>query len=347
MGSAPVQEASHQAVVGAWWGRRGGGGHGGGAGAHRYEFRGPSGDINDSDDKQSAGHGGGQRQRHRPGHHDHRRPDLPGLDSDFSIMGRSRTAEQVRSQQPDSPINIPASAWTPEQQTVMRDAGNLLRSMATQTVPLAQSTPYRVMRELYEQFIAYARAYSDSLNNYLPQLDVKLGRAAADAMNALISTFNAVNDGAATARSVLVAAPGPPAHVPPLQDSANPQRFITASDKVTCGEWTSVNQRYDDNPTVTAWVNIDKKIPADQWTPEQKATSDAVAPVVLGLVDDIERTAQRSNDPAIQDFAAFTAQYERASAKALPTYQYRGGRLGKVGAYTRTMITDACGAVGA
>ena len=56
---------------------------------------------------------------------------------------------------------------------------------------------------------------------------------------------------------------------------------------------------------------------------------DALAPLVLGLADDIERTAQRSNDPVIQDFAAFAAQYERALAKSLPTYEYRDSQLGK------------------
>ena len=41
-----------------------------------------------------------------------------------------------------------------------------MRNAADQTVPLAKLTPHRVMRELYEQFIAYARAYSDAIPTY-------------------------------------------------------------------------------------------------------------------------------------------------------------------------------------
>lgn len=247
---------------------------------------------------------------------------------------------------PDSPINIPASAWTPEQRAAMEKSGSTLRDIATKAVPLAQSTPHRVMRELYEQFIAYARAYSDSLNNYFPQLDVKLGVAAEGSLNALISTCNAVGDGAAVARSVLVAPePAPPQLAPP-QDPANPHRFIGTSDKSTCGEWAAVNQKFDDNPAVKDWKRFDSKVPIGQWSPEQKAAADAVAPLALGNADDIVRTAGRSNNPTIQDFAAFAAVYERAFSKALPTYGAHDGQLSTVAGSVRSLIGAACSAVG-
>ncbi len=41
-----------------------------------------------------------------------------------------------------------------------------MRNAADQTVALAKLTPHRVMRELYQQFIAYARAYSDAIATY-------------------------------------------------------------------------------------------------------------------------------------------------------------------------------------
>ncbi len=46
------------------------------------------------------------------------------------------------------------------------DVGDAFDEAADQTVPLVKMTPHRVMRELYEQFIAYGRAYSDSLPLY-------------------------------------------------------------------------------------------------------------------------------------------------------------------------------------
>ena len=47
--------------------------------------------------------------------------------------------------------------------TALADA---MRDAADQSVQLAKLTPHRVVRELYEQFIAYARAYSDAIPTY-------------------------------------------------------------------------------------------------------------------------------------------------------------------------------------
>ena len=41
-----------------------------------------------------------------------------------------------------------------------------MREAADQTVALARLTPHRVMRELYEQAIAYWRAYADAIPTY-------------------------------------------------------------------------------------------------------------------------------------------------------------------------------------
>ena len=44
-----------------------------------------------------------------------------------------------------------------------------MRNAADQTVNLVKMTPHRVMRELYEQFIAYARAFADAVPTYTAQ----------------------------------------------------------------------------------------------------------------------------------------------------------------------------------
>ncbi|OBF86776.1 hypothetical protein A5791_20440 [Mycobacterium sp. 852002-51163_SCH5372311] len=248
---------------------------------------------------------------------------------------------------PDSPINIPASGWTSEQQAAMQQVGNIMRSTAGKTVALARATPHRLMRELYEQHIAYARAYADSLTNYFPQADVKLGRAAQSAMNSLISACNAALDGAAVTRSVLVAPRAAPARVAPPQNAEQPQRFITASDRTTCGEWESVNDKFDADASIQEWAKINSEVPIAQWSPQQKTLSDAVTPLMLNLADEIERIAGRSNSPVIQDFAAFAAQYQRAYVKALPTYGEHDGQLRIVARSTRHLINEACGGVGA
>lgn len=247
---------------------------------------------------------------------------------------------------PDNPIHLPASAWNPEQRAAMDQSGRTFRDMATKTVPLAQATPHRVMREYYEQFIAYSRAYADSLTNYFPQLDISLGKAAEDVINVLISTCNAARDGAAPARSVLVKPEAAPSQIPAPQDPANPRRFISATDKTTCGEWITLNQKLEDDPSIADWNKFDRKVPLPQWSPERKTLSGTITPLLETNADDIVRTAGRSSNPVIQDFAAFAAVYQRAYTKALPTYTDHDGQLGTVGRAARFTITDACSAVG-
>ena len=70
----------------------------------------------------------------------------------------------------------------------MRDqfeaVGQAFRNAADQMVALAKLTPHRVMRELYEQYIAYSRAYADSIATYSPA-DDNLALVAVAASNAL------------------------------------------------------------------------------------------------------------------------------------------------------------------
>lgn len=68
--------------------------------------------------------------------------------------------------------SVPASAWTPEVRAQFEAVGQAFRNAANQTVTLAKTTPHRVMRELYEQNIAYSRAYADSIATYSPQMTI-------------------------------------------------------------------------------------------------------------------------------------------------------------------------------
>jgi serine/threonine protein kinase len=248
---------------------------------------------------------------------------------------------------PDSPINIPASAWTTEQRAAMQQVEKIMRSIAAKSVALARATPHRVLRELYEQYIAYARAYADSFTNYFPQADVKLGKAAEAAMNSLISACNAVADGDAAVRAGLVAPRAAPTRVATPQNAEQPQRFIAVADRTTCGEWESVSDKFDADPSIQEWSKFDIDVPIAQWSPRQKELSGAVTPVMLNMGDDLDRIAGRSNNPVIQDFAAFAAQYQRTYVKTLPNYNNHDGQLGAVGKASRQLVSLACGAVGA
>ncbi len=74
-----------------------------------------------------------------------------------------------------------------------------MRGAAAQAVGLVELTPHRVMRELYQQFIAYARAYAERVPKYMPA-DNNLAGAANSASSALGAICAAITDGPAAAR---------------------------------------------------------------------------------------------------------------------------------------------------
>ena len=237
---------------------------------------------------------------------------------------------------------IPAANWTPDQRSHYEEVGQAFRNAADQTVPLAELTPHRVMRELYEQFIAYARAYSDAIPTYTAA-DDHLARVVTSSSGVLGYVCTAISYGSAQARAPLVAAPPSPSAIAPLADPSNPERFLTTGDP-TCSEWDRLLNQF---PTDTqAWHAIDPAIPASGWSPEQRAVNDAVVPVMKQYADSFEELGRRSSNPVIEDLAVFAAQYRRAYADALPTYTSADSYLDSAAGRSSSIIYEACKAVG-
>ena len=93
---------------------------------------------------------------------------------------------------------IPATNWTPEVRAEYEEVGRAFRNAADQAVPLARLTPHRVVREFYEQFIAYARAYSDVVPIYMP-VDNHLAGVAGSTGSVLSFLCAAITSGSAQA----------------------------------------------------------------------------------------------------------------------------------------------------
>lgn len=247
--------------------------------------------------------------------------------------------------QPD-PVVTPGNAWTPEQRAAATSSAGPMRLAVSRTISLAKATPHRVTRQLYEQFVAYGRAFADMLNdNYLPS-GVNLGAVAEASSNALVSICHVVANGAAATRSALANPTDAPQHPAPPQDPARPQRFATASDFATCGALASVIHIYTDNPTVKDWVASDHGVAVSAWSPQQKALNDAVMPLMLNLADDLQRTLAHSNNPVMQDIGALASLYQRIFAKALPSYTPADYEINGVALYSRNALDDACAAIG-
>ncbi|MCV7142549.1 hypothetical protein H7J76_25625 [Mycolicibacterium fortuitum] len=236
--------------------------------------------------------------------------------------------------------SIPASEWSPDQRAQYQAAAKAIRNAADQAEPLVKLTPHRVMRQLYEQFIAYSRAYADKVPSYTPP-DDNLVRTASTILNLVGDICAAITEGSAAARAPLVSPAAEPGHVADIGDPANPKMFLTSPDPV-CSDWVTATDRF--SADTAEWRKIPPSIAAGVWTPEQKATTEAVIPIMVGTAETAERLGQRSSNPALQDTAALAGQYFRAFAQALPTYTPADSYLYDAARRAFAVVRTACAA---
>lgn len=242
----------------------------------------------------------------------------------------------------DRDRSIPAAEWTPEQQQLHMGAAAVLRSAAAQTVGLAKLTPHRVMRELYEQFIAFGRAYAEKVKEYTPA-DNNLAEAANSAASALGAICRAIDDGAAAARGPLTPPQGKPDLTATPADPANPVPFM-ASPAGVCRNWHAA---LEDFIAKTAdWQQMDPNISAILWNPQQKSVNMAAAQVLSNQSNTLEQLGRQSGNATLQDFAILAAQYQRAFVAAVQTYTPADQHLANAAAYTSALVAAACTAVG-
>ncbi|HEU4363422.1 MAG TPA: hypothetical protein VFR27_18225 [Mycobacterium sp.] len=237
--------------------------------------------------------------------------------------------------------SIPASAWDDELKKGYMAAGQVVRSAAAQTVGLVKLTPHRVMRELYEQFIAYSRAFVERIPNYAPG-DANLAGTAVSTASALASICGAIANGSAAARGPLVESQSPPSKTAPPGNPTNPQRYLTAVNSV-CNEWQATLNKF--GADTSEWQGLDPSVPSMYWNPQQKAVNLSVAPVMISYANKLQQLGRRSANPVLQDFADLSAQYRRAFAVALPTYSPSDNDLANAASYLSTTVLGACTAV--
>lgn len=239
--------------------------------------------------------------------------------------------------------NTPATGWSPELKAQYEAVGKAARAAADQTVGLAKKTPHRVMREFYEQFIAYSRLFANSVDSY-NSTDVSVSGVMINSSIVLANVCAAIEWKSAQSRAPLVTAtPQAPANIAKVQDPSDPARLLSDPDS-TCPEWVAMQDKY--NQDTAAWASIPTNLAADQWSAEDKAAVDSVIPIMNKFADDVEQLAARSNNTILKDFAGFGAQYRRAFAAALPSYTTADSYLNQVGGRSIVTIRDACKAAG-
>lgn len=239
--------------------------------------------------------------------------------------------------------SIAASAWTPEQRRMYDEVGKATTNAAHLTINLSKATPHRVMRELYEQFIAYAGAFVDAIPTYVPEND-NLSNATNAIGTGLAQICSAIDYKSATVIAPLVPKPAPPSEASSSTDlTAPPQRFLTQENPV-CSEWSSLTVKFNDD--TAAWRELDPRIPASEWTPEQKSINDDVKSTISTNADDLERLGRRSDNATLEDIAVLAAQYQRALVIALPAYTQPDNFLSEAATFLVKSVDWACKAAG-
>ncbi|WP_231987847.1 hypothetical protein [Mycobacterium sp. 852002-51152_SCH6134967] len=239
-------------------------------------------------------------------------------------------------------VSIPATDWSPELRAQYEGVAEGLRNATDETVRLAKQTPHRVMRELYEQFIAYGRAFRDAVPTYTEK-DNHLVAAAITSTNVLVYICSAIRYGSAEARFPLVDEPTQPSEVPQLEDPNHPSKLLTDADR-TCSEWDRVLNAF--NAETKAWQALDPNLAAADWTEEQRTVVASVVPKFEQSADEFERLASQTSNLTLRDLANFAAQYRRAYAEALPTYIVADSYLDLTAYRVSSLIYEACKAVG-
>jgi hypothetical protein len=236
---------------------------------------------------------------------------------------------------------VPVGDWSPELQNQYQTVARALRTAADATVPLAQQTPHRVIRELYDQYIAYARAYSDALSTYSAD-DNELILAVNSAAQAITSICTAITNRSAETRSVLVKPVPAPNPLPPTTSPRTPPRMLIERNPI-CPDWLDSSAQFERD--IAPMLAIDFELAAAQWSQEQRATMGAAGLTLTAFADEKARLGLSSANPVVEDLANMSAVYMRAYAGALPTYIAADTELYNVAVNVSGVVSHGCRAI--
>ena len=127
----------------------------------------------------------------------------------FNRIANAFTAAETKAGWPNRDSSVPATAWTADQRSMYVAVSSAMRNAADQTGNLVKVTPHRVVREMYEQFIAYARAFTEKIAQYQPN-DNHLAAVVDGLESALVDICGAITYGSAATQAPFVPeAPSP------------------------------------------------------------------------------------------------------------------------------------------
>ena len=234
----------------------------------------------------------------------------------------------------------PSSEWSAAQRSQVQAVATAMKNASDQVLPLAKQTPHRVVRELYEQFIVYGRAYAATIPDYRPGDDA-LATVNVSIGTAMIGICNAIQYGS-VGRALAVEAARPPTSVPTQGDPSQPERFVNAPSSL-CTTWTQRETKFVAD--TAAWGSLDTELTSAEWTPEQRDIQLGVLPVLDKMARDMETAGRTSGNPPLEDFAVLGSLYFRAYISAGDSYTGADSWLSYAGSRLNNVVGGACSAV--
>lgn len=111
----------------------------------------------------------------------------------------------------------------------------------------------------------------------------------------------------------------PPAAAPQTVTVTEPLHpTIPTTPDAVCAEWAPINDNYRQKRT--EWVKTDPKVPAAEWSPEDRRLNMAVIPVLQQEAVELRRLADKTSDPVLRAMLQLEAEYQLAFADRLPNY---------------------------
>ncbi|WP_237570693.1 hypothetical protein [Mycolicibacterium lacusdiani] len=209
----------------------------------------------------------------------------------------------------------PSSEWTDAEREQLESVSTAMRNAADQALPLVSQTPHRVTRELYEQFIAYSRAYVAAIPKYEPR-DNALASTSVGTMATLLAICTAIDNGAA-GRSLGVSPIDPPQSAPALPDS--PASAIFMPQRLpSCAGLTQLSEQYND--ATREWQAVDTDLAASQWSPQQREAHRSALDAMTKWADSLLALGRESDSSVFEDFTAAATVYLRAFISAGDSY---------------------------
>lgn len=239
---------------------------------------------------------------------------------------------------PTRDAGVPAPAWTPDQRALYESVGVAMENAASKVDNLVMVTTHRVMRELYQQFQAYARAFASGIPSYEPE-DDNLAVVVDNVASGLAMICSATDFGSAQAVSPLIEEAPDPTDAPSLGDSSKVELFLSKPSS-SCSDWDSTAK--DFSSAVRPWRDIDANIAATDWTPDQRRVIDETIPVMKANADALVHLGGTSGNAVFEDFAYLAAQYRRGYAAALPDYTSADNYLSAASTYVVNAVLWAC-----